>query len=155
MIIECINCNKKFSVNSELIPDNGRNIQCGSCNHLWFFKKNTQIENTQNKTKVNENTEIEINPEKPTKNYLKKSPKKLNIKRDSSALIKYNKKTSFTLYDFLSLLLVIIISFIGLLILIDTFKNPLYEMFPRLEFLFFNLYETFKDISSFLINLFF
>ena len=41
MIIQCINCNKKFEVNSDLIPSEGRNIQCGSCNHLWFFKKKT------------------------------------------------------------------------------------------------------------------
>ena len=38
MIIECVNCNKKFEVNSELIPRTGRTIQCGSCNHTWFFK---------------------------------------------------------------------------------------------------------------------
>ena len=37
MIIECTSCNKKFEVNSELIPDSGRTIQCGSCNHVWFF----------------------------------------------------------------------------------------------------------------------
>ena len=37
MIIECINCNKVFEVNSELIPENGRTIQCGSCNHVWFY----------------------------------------------------------------------------------------------------------------------
>ena len=37
MIIECINCNKRFEVNSELIPSSGRTIQCGSCNHIWFF----------------------------------------------------------------------------------------------------------------------
>ena len=43
MIIECINCNKKFEVNSDLIPEEGRNIQCGSCNHLWFFKKDNPI----------------------------------------------------------------------------------------------------------------
>ena len=28
MIIECINCNKKFNVNSDLIPDNGSTL-CG------------------------------------------------------------------------------------------------------------------------------
>ena len=37
MIIECINCNKVFEVNSELIPENGRTIQCGSCNYVWFY----------------------------------------------------------------------------------------------------------------------
>ena len=49
MIIECINCDKKFSVNPDLIPSSGRTIQCGSCNYVWFFdpKKNTTQE-TQN-----------------------------------------------------------------------------------------------------------
>ena len=39
MIIECTNCNKKFEVEPELIPEKGRSIQCGSCNHNWFYKK--------------------------------------------------------------------------------------------------------------------
>ena len=52
MIIECINCNKKFEVNSDLIPKEGRNIQCGSCNHLWFFDKNNQY---NDKTSSNTN----------------------------------------------------------------------------------------------------
>ena len=43
MIIECINCNKKFNVDSDLIPSTGRTVQCGSCNHVWLFdKKNTE-----------------------------------------------------------------------------------------------------------------
>ena len=42
MIIECINCSKKFDVNSDLIPASGRTIQCGSCNHIWFYKKEHQ-----------------------------------------------------------------------------------------------------------------
>ena len=44
MIIECINCSKKFDVNSELIPSEGRTIQCGSCNHIWFFKKKDALD---------------------------------------------------------------------------------------------------------------
>ena len=39
MIIECTNCNKKFEIDKNLIPDQGRLLQCGSCNHEWFFKK--------------------------------------------------------------------------------------------------------------------
>ena len=46
MIIECTNCNKKFNVNDELIPSNGRQIKCGSCNHSWHFK----IEKLSDKT---------------------------------------------------------------------------------------------------------
>ena len=44
MIITCVNCNKKFNVNSDLIPEDGRTIQCGSCNHVWFFKKDLKEE---------------------------------------------------------------------------------------------------------------
>ena len=40
MIIACNNCNKKFDIDSSLIPDNGRLLQCASCDHKWFFKKN-------------------------------------------------------------------------------------------------------------------
>ena len=38
MIISCIKCIKKFEINSDLIPENGRLLQCSSCNHQWFFK---------------------------------------------------------------------------------------------------------------------
>ena len=54
MIINCINCDKKFNVNSELIPNSGRTIQCGSCNHVWFFKK----DNEENKSLKKESTQI-------------------------------------------------------------------------------------------------
>ena len=45
MIITCNNCNKKFDLDSNLIPDKGRLLQCASCNHKWFFKKEI-LENT-------------------------------------------------------------------------------------------------------------
>ena len=52
MIIECINCSKKFTVNSDLIPSTGRTIQCGSCNHVWFFDPNNLISKGRKKTKT-------------------------------------------------------------------------------------------------------
>jgi len=45
MIITCNNCNKKFNIDSNLIPDKGRLLQCASCDHKWFFKKEV-LENT-------------------------------------------------------------------------------------------------------------
>ena len=56
MIIECVNCGKKFNVSSELIPPEGRTIQCGSCNHVWFFNYN-QDYNFLKKTKTDEKKE--------------------------------------------------------------------------------------------------
>tara|TARA_B100001057_G_scaffold437267_1_gene468950 strand:+ start:79 stop:315 length:237 start_codon:yes stop_codon:yes gene_type:complete len=60
MIIDCISCSKKFSVNSELIPFEGRTIQCGSCDHIWFFKKNNQTTIDIKKTNFEKKTNISI-----------------------------------------------------------------------------------------------
>ena len=43
---------------------------------------------------------------------------------------------------------------IAIFILIDTFKSPLIDIFPKLENILFNLYETLKDIKLFIIDLF-
>ena len=45
MIITCPNCNKQFKIDNSLIPDEGRNLQCGSCNHIWFY--NIQEKNNE------------------------------------------------------------------------------------------------------------
>ena len=137
MIIECTSCNKKFEVNSELIPDSGRTIQCGSCNHVWFFNPKKLI-NENKKVKTNPITNKKISESKDKKNY---------------EITKYKAKTSFSLSKFLSYILVLIISFIALLIIIDTFRTPLYQFFPNLESIIFSLFETLKDIELFIKDL--
>ena len=52
------------------------------------------------------------------------------------------------------MLLVFFITLIAIFILIDTFKSPLINIFPSLENVLFNLYETLKDIKLFIIDLF-
>ena len=52
MIIQCVKCSKKFQVNSELIPNEGRTIQCGSCGHLWFFVKKDLISQKTSKIEI-------------------------------------------------------------------------------------------------------
>ena len=37
MIIACEQCNKKFEIESRLIPNEGRLLKCGSCEHVWFY----------------------------------------------------------------------------------------------------------------------
>ena len=159
MIIECANCNKKFEVDPELIPEKGRSIQCGSCNHKWFYKKDTQ------------ETILEINDEAPV-NEIKeeiKITKYFNIdKADEKKIteeileerieIKQNNeekplKKSNILNKIISYLIVAIISFVALIIVLDTFKTPLNNIFPNLELLLFNLYETFEDIGLFVKDL--
>ena len=46
-----------------------------------------------------------------------------------------------------------IISFVGLIIVLDTFKTPLYQLFPKLEILLFSLFEILKDIKLFIKDL--
>ena len=156
MIIECINCNKKFDVNSELIPSSGRSIQCGSCNHIWFFDPSTIVPKKITKPKKNK----KIFEEKPI---IKKKQTDIKIEKKSNIsesknkknyeITKYKTKTSFSLNRFLSYILVLIISFIALLITIDTFSSSLYQIFPDLELIIFSLFETLKDIELFIKDL--
>ena len=54
---------------------------------------------------------------------------------------------------FLSYLLVIIISFIALIILIDTFKSSINSFIPGIDFYLSSLYESLKDILLFFKDL--
>ena len=149
MIIECICGEKKFEVNSDLIPSTGRNIQCGSCDKIWFFNPN--IENLQiKKEKKNPISKPIINKDKIKE---KKTKKKKNIVQKEKALIKYEKTRKSILNILFSYFLVFIISFIALVILLDTLKGVLINFFPNLEFILFNLFETLKDVSLFVKDL--
>ena len=150
MIIICPSCEKKFQIEDKLIPREGRLLQCGSCNNEWFFKKE-KVEPTKSKTEdlikkpqITQNFEINERKSKDKDNYETTTAKKNK---------KIPKKTSFSFVKFLSYILVAIISFVALIILIDTFKTPLYKIFPNLEFILFNFYETLKDIELFFRDL--
>ena len=154
MIIECINCSKKFEVNSDLIPEEGRTIQCGACNHVWFYDLKSQLNINPSDEKIEIKNESLIQKEtkyKNENNTTKQKIDKLDIKE--KALIKYQEKNQFKLSKFLSYILVLIITFIGLIIILDTFKNPLSIFFPNLELLLFNLFETLKDMFLFIKDL--
>ncbi len=47
MIIACPCGEKKFEIDSNLIPDKGRLLKCGSCDHTWFFNKHDEINNNK------------------------------------------------------------------------------------------------------------
>ena len=162
MIIECINCDKKFDVNSELIPSSGRTIQCGACNHVWFFDKTSNKQNelsediTQNKNNilppVNDNKKTKIDSSLKTNEFLNDDLSKVDNNKNKNKVLPKNK-INFTFFKFLSYILVLIISLIGLIIIIDTFKVILYNYFPKLEFLLFSFFETLKDIELFFKDL--
>ena len=162
MIIECTNCNKRFRVDEDLIPENGREIICGSCNHAWHFKP----EKTSEKSLVLDDEMVALQ-KKPNKNNtdfhedFSNTKSEKNTKNDQ---IKFSNKTKVDLKidtkntysktsNFFSYLIVVIISFIALIILIDTIKSPLINIFPGLEIILFNLFETLKDLRLFIIDL--
>ena len=156
MIIECINCNKVFEVNSELIPENGRTIQCGSCNHVWFY--NPKIADI--KKEIKQDVEIDVK-EKPTINQPKKNEAKTFKEKNYSKLkdkknyeiTKYKPRKSLSFTKLLSYLIVLLITFVALLVVIDTFSTYLYQLFPSLELVIFSLFEILKDIKLFIKDL--
>ena len=159
MIIDCVNCSKKFEVNASLIPDNGRTIQCGSCNHVWFYKpkieqSKNEISNPKSNDDILENKKDDQDNEKSSKTEETKNLEKFtNTELSSHELINENKKTTFSVSKFLSYFLVFLITFIALIIVLDTFKSPLSSIIPGLEIFLYNFFETLKDLYLFLKNL--
>ena len=163
MIIDCIKCTKKFEVNPSLIPDNGRTIQCGSCNHIWFYKP--KIEQSKNEIKakitspISKNNDLENKRVDNVNEKLSKIEETINLESvantepSSHELINENKKTTFSVSKFLSYFLVFLITFIALIIVLDTFKSPLSSIIPGLEIFLYNFFETLKDLYLFIKNL--
>ena len=144
MIINCKNCNKNFNLDPVLIPENGREVQCGSCRYVWFYKK------TIDKSKLILTDKSDIVD--------KKIEKTIKIKKDLDKIvdkqIPKKNNTKNTSGKFFSYIIVFIISFVALTILIDTLKTPLINIFPGLETVLFSLFEMLKDIKLFIIDLY-
>jgi len=155
MIISCTNCNKKFKVEDRLIPQNGRKIQCGVCKHLWFFKNDIfQQETDFNKEN---NLKEEKLADKIINDHINQTNLKEKIIEDKLSIKDFKNekplKKSNILNKIISYLVVFIISFVALIIVLDTFKTQLSNILPNLELFLFNLYETFEDIGLFLKDL--
>ena len=162
MIIECPCKKKKFNIDINLIPVEGRNLQCGSCDRVWFYKKEELIPKP---SQVNEDIAIKekedsdkLNDDKSKDQLIKqaveeneKAKSKLSTISETEKKSEEIKKTKSS--KFFSYLIVFIISLGALIILLDSLKTPLSNIFPGLEVLLFNLYETLKDIKLFIIDL--
>jgi len=157
MIIACQNCNKRFDVDQNLIPKKGRLLQCNSCDHKWFFRNeiivktikksiNKDMKIFESKSSqdndsldLNNNTNLQNQITLPVEDVTKKLIiNKVKVERGNILL---------------NLTIVFMISFIALILLLDTFRSPLVEIFPKLDFFLYNLYETIRDIRLFIIDL--
>tara|TARA_B100001996_G_C18523721_1_gene540267 strand:+ start:139 stop:585 length:447 start_codon:yes stop_codon:yes gene_type:complete len=142
MIISCEKCTKKFNIQDNLIPDEGRLLQCGSCNHKWFYKLPDQ------NIKLEADSEIILDEKKKILEKIIETSKPIKKKEDKisdNKTIQIRKKKP----NILKGAMVLIISIIALIILIDTFKFHLEKYIPGINSVLNNLYETLKDLSLF------
>ena len=161
MIITCPNCMKQFKIDTSLIPDEGRDVQCGSCNNIWFYQfKNEDLSAPKSREVINNTVLDDDLVKNKDDNYLKSKISNLEKKDVLNNEISKNeqkkiidKKIKKNGSKFLSYLIVFIISIIAVIILLDTLKTTLIGIFPSLEILLFNLYETLQDIKLFIIDL--
>ena len=145
MIIECPDCNKKFDIDQNLIPIDGRLLQCGACNYKWFFKLNI-VEKNEEQIKIKAKPDLKINDEskdQPIKN-------EIITEVEKTGTLKKNKQNKI---NYLNILLVIIISSIAFILVLETFRDQLTSIFPNINFLLDNLYETLEDIKLFTLDL--
>ena len=162
MIITCPNCKKKFQIDATLLPEEGRDLQCGSCSHVWFYKTENEKSSLLTLTEDFVNNQITDNlSKKDTENKSDKNQKLIQEKpknkvkkiKDTSNNKKNEIKIESTGSKFFSYLIVLIISFVALIILVDTLKGPIINVFPGVEIILFNLFETLQDIKLFIIDL--
>ena len=138
MIITCPCEKKQFKIDSSLIPNEGRELQCGSCEKVWFYR------NPQS-------TDLEFSDNQTTEKNSENLP---NVNEEVEVLDKKNQKNfGGILFKIFGYFIVFITTLIAVIIILDTFKSPLSSIFPSLELFLFNLIETLKDIKFFIKDL--
>ena len=93
MIVSCEKCTKKFNIQDNLIPKDGRLLQCGSCNHKWFYKLPAQ------NIKLEADSEIILDEKKKiiekiieTSQPIKKQEVKKEVKKEDKKLDNKNNQ---------------------------------------------------------------
>ena len=165
MIINCECGEKKFNVDSSLIPKKGRLLKCGSCSKIWHYTPNIETKNDEElDVKINESViknELQSDEAINDKNFTDISEEVLseentdhdeneenNIKEENINEEKQGKIKMVLVY-----FVVVIISLLGLIFLLDTFKSYLISEFPTITPLFDSFYETFLDFKLFIKDL--
>jgi len=162
MIIQCENCNKKFEIQDNLIPDDGRLLECGSCAHQWHYTPTTKLELTDEVPIKDEPAdEVPIKDEPAEELIVKKTKKKSKIikkiyENDADNEIDQTNENITTKeknISFINFLLVGIISFVAIVILVDTFKNQIAYVIPNISLYINELHEILRDIFLFIADL--
>ena len=165
MIINCECGKKKFNVDSSLIPREGKLLKCGSCSKIWHYKpfietKNDEVLDVQINKNVIKN-EVQSDKEKNDENFKDINEEVLsddntnddkneenNIKDEKGNEEKQGKIKMVLVY-----FIVVIISLLGLIFLLDTFKSYLISVFPTITPFLESFYETLLDFKLFIKDL--
>ena len=143
MIIDCPDCNKKFDIDQNLIPANGRLLQCGSCNYKWFFELKINKDIKPPKNILPENTETII----------QEAESGLEKKIDKDIPEKINKKKVRNNVNYLNVFFIMLLSTVALILILDTFEAQISLIFPDINLLLDNLYQSIIDIKLFTLDL--
>ena len=177
MIIECPNCNKKFNLDEKLIPENGRTLKCSSCDHVWHYiislnnktedpkiveVQNTEIDDTISKIdkEVEENKEtikdedtldsIDISDQETTDKDSEDKDEKIDEENEREEITDKKKINIKIIFVYI---IILITSLLGIILLLDTFKMNVSNIFPGIIPIFDSLYETILDFKLFFIDL--
>ena len=155
MIINCPNCDKKFEIDKKLILPDGRLLQCGSCNHKWFFKIENNERNKEIEKKTIADPIIDNN-----KNLSEKKEEDLaeeehdDIEQANKSEKDYNEKVQKKNdINYFKILIVAFISFAALILVLDTFKVQISVIIPNIQIILDNLYQSINDIKLFILDL--
>ena len=164
MIINCECGKKKFNIDSSLIPKEGRLLKCGSCSKIWHYTHIIETTNDEElDVKINENViknevqsdEIindenfkDINEVLSEENTDDDKDEENNIKEEKGNQEKQGKIKMVLVY-----FIVVVISLLGLIFLLDTFKSYLISVFPTITPFLDSFYETLLDFKLFIKDL--
>ena len=140
MIINCQSCNKKFEINDQLIPEDGRLVQCGYCNSKWH--QLPQIETTEVEP-IDKKEELD-KPKKLIKKRIDIQKEEKNLTKSRSVKTKIKTKK----IGFLSLILIILISTVATFLVIETFKIQIISSWPQADVYINHVYETLENIVA-------
>ena len=149
MILSCPSCKKKFNLDISLIPDEGRLMQCGSCDRKWHYSLPLDTKAS------NENISPNLSVSKIDNDFVGNEVEtKYDIKNENKESINNNViEKKHNNISILSILSLSIVSFLALIILLDTFKYQIEIIIPNFNSYLTNLYVTINDIYLFLIDL--
>ena len=169
MIVDCPCGKKKFNLDINLIPADGRLLKCGSCSEVWHYKIPSSEQKIINEINNLETNKPDFTPDKnnndlPIKNkdidLIKeetktKKTRKYNKKTESKSkeLISVKKEPEFSENKIIKKIFLILISIISFILLLDTFKNQISIIFPGIINMSDSLYLVINDLKLFIKDL--